>query len=155
MKNPDSKKEQKYERLYKQLKELFDKTNNPIARMATIAAVLHHKMDDFFWTGFYIYDKGNLVVGPYQGPLACMLLKKNTGVCWAGYNTAETVVVPDVHVFPGHIACSSLSNSEIVVPFFNKQNKVVGVLDIDSRKYDNFNETDAKGLEKIVSLIYA
>ena len=144
----------KYQRLYNQIKELTTPVNNPISRMATISAILHHKMKGYFWTGFYLLNEGELLVGPYQGPLACLRLKKDTGVCWAGINTKETVVVKDVEEFPGHIACSSLSKSEIVVPVYNQQNEVVAVLDVDSRELSNFDEEDKLGLEKIVELIY-
>ena len=146
-------KKNRYIRIYSQLEKLFTKEANIIARMATIAALLHHKMDNFFWTGFYILDNNELIVGPYQGTLACILLKKNTGVCWAGINSKKTIVVDDVHSFPGHIACSSLSNSEIVVPVFNPDKKIFAVLDIDSTKFNCFDETDAEELEKIVQLI--
>ena len=122
--------------------------------MATINAVLHHKMPGFFWTGFYLLDNGELLVGPYQGTLACIRLKKDTGVCWAGINRGQTVIVPDVEKFEGHIACSSLSRSEIVVPVFDVNNKVTGVLDVDSRELNNFDDTDRKYLEEIVHLIY-
>jgi GAF domain-containing protein len=149
-----SKKTDKYERLYEQILELTVDKPSVISRMATIAAVLHHKMSGFFWTGFYILEDGQLMVGPYQGPLACLRLKKDTGVCWAGVNSRKSVVVDDVHQFPGHIACSSLSNSEIVVPVFNSANVVIGVLDIDSREFANFDDQDRVGLEKIVSLVF-
>lgn len=121
--------------------------------MSTVVAVLHHKMEYFFWTGFYMLVDGELIVGPYQGPVACILLKKNTGVCWAGVNQAETIVVPDVHEFPGHIACDSRSRSEIVVPLFGYRGEVIGVLDVDSKDLASFDETDALWLEKIVALI--
>lgn len=144
----------KYERLYNQIEELTTPINSPISRMATISAILHHKMKGYFWTGFYLLQEGELLVGPYQGPLACLRLKKDTGVCWAGINTQQTVIVDDVETFPGHIACSSLSKSEIVVPVFNKSEEIVGVLDIDSRDLSNFDKEDKEGLEKIVELIY-
>ncbi len=144
---------QRYARIYAQLEKLFLKTKNRISRMATIAALLHHKMPHFFWTGFYLLDKGDLVVGPYQGSLACLLLEKKKGVCWAGILRRQTVIVPDVHQFPGHIACDSRSNSEIVVPLFDKKGKVWAVLDVDSRRFDAFTQTDKEWLEKIVALI--
>lgn len=146
-------KENKYERLYTQIAELVMDKPNAVSRMATIAAVLHHKMKGFFWTGFYLLDRGELMVGPYQGPLACIRLKAHTGVCWAGVDTQKSVVVGNVHEFPGHIACSSLSNSEIVVPVWYN-GALMGVLDIDSREYTHFDEADRTGLEKIVSLTY-
>jgi len=121
--------------------------------MATIVAVLHHKMDYFFWTGFYLLEDGELIVGPYQGPVACILLEKDKGVCWAGVNRGETVVVQDVHAFPDHIACDSRSNSEIVIPLKTSEGDVIGVLDVDSKEHASFDETDARWLEKIVDLV--
>jgi GAF domain-containing protein len=150
-----NKKQQRYQRLYKQIKDLFTEAYTPAARMATIVAVLHNKMNGFFWTGFYLLDdKGDLIVGPYQGPLACILLKKHTGVCWAGIDRKETVVVPNVHEFPGHIACDSRSQSEIVVPLRNGAGDIIGVLDVDSKELSTFDETDARELEKILELVY-
>ena len=122
--------------------------------MSTIVAVLHYKMDYFFWTGFYILQNGKLQVGPYQGTLACIDLEKDTGVCWAAINRNETVVVKNVHEFPGHIACDSHTNSEIVVPVRDKNNNIVSVLDIDSKSFDSFDEIDAENLEKIVELVF-
>ena len=127
--------------------------DNPIAAMATIAAVLHNKFDHFFWTGFYLLQDGELIVGPYQGSVACIKLKKNTGVCWAGINNKETVLVPDVHQFPGHIACDSRSQSEIVLPVRNKKGEIIGVMDVDSKELNSFDEADREGLEKIITLI--
>jgi GAF domain-containing protein len=121
--------------------------------MATISALLHHKMD-FFWTGFYLLHEGKLQVGPYQGSLACIDLKNDTGVCWAAITRKQTVIVPDVHDFPGHIACDSRSQSEIVVPLFNAEGQITGVLDIDSATLSTFDETDALWLEKLVKLIH-
>jgi L-methionine (R)-S-oxide reductase len=143
----------RYKRIYDQLQELVLKTENKITRMATVAAILHHKMANFFWTGFYILVDGELIVGPYQGLLACQVLEKEKGVCWAGVTQKKTIIIPDVHKFPGHIACDSRSNSEIVVPLINKENQVCGVLDVDSRKFDAFSEIDKEWLEKIVKLI--
>ena len=121
--------------------------------MATVTAVLHHKMDYYFWTGFYLLVEGELIVGPYQGPVACIQLQTDTGVCWAGINREETIIVPDVHAFPGHIACDSRSRSEIVVPLKDKKGKIIGVLDVDSKDLDSFDGIDAKWLEKIIALI--
>ncbi|SMO75363.1 hypothetical protein SAMN06265379_106193, partial [Saccharicrinis carchari] len=95
----------KYKRLYHQLEKLTAPVKDPTSRMATLTALLHHKMKGFFWTGFYLLQTGELLVGPYQGPVACLQLKKDTGVCWAGINTRATVIVDDVDTFPGHIAC--------------------------------------------------
>lgn len=144
----------RYERIYDQLVELFQKKTTPIARMATIASLLHNKIDYFFWTGFYLLEDGDLMIGPYQGSLACILLKKNTGVCWSAINQNKTVIVSDVHTFEGHIACDSRSESEIVVLLKNKNDQVVGVLDVDSREKNSFTEADAIGLEKIASLVF-
>jgi GAF domain-containing protein len=149
-----NKKEGRYSRIYKQLSELVLKSNSPTARMATIIAVLHHKMDTFFWTGFYRIENGLMTVFMYQGPVACQILEKNEGVCWAAFNKQETVVVEDVHQFPGHIACDSRSNSEIVVPLKNHQGEIIGVLDVDSNQKAAFDEVDAKWLEKTLQLIY-
>ena len=143
----------RYERIFKQLQELLQRTDNKIARMATILSVLHHKMPHYFWTGFYIIAEGELVVGPYQGPLACQVLERNKGVCWAGLERKEVIIVPDVHQFPGHISCDSRSNSEIVIPLFDEKNEIWAVLDVDSRKLDAFSDVDKEWLKKIVQLI--
>jgi len=148
------KKRNRYQRIFKQLQDLLELHDNPVASMATIVAVLHHKFDYYFWTGFYLLQDGDLIVGPYQGPVACIKLKKDTGVCWAGINQKESIVVPDVHNFPGHIACDSRSNSEIVVPLKNKEDEIIGVLDVDSSVLNSFDEADREGLEKILQLIY-
>jgi len=147
------KKTGRYNRIYAQIKELMSKSNDTIAQMATVSAILQHKMDYFFWCGFYRLIEGELVVGPYQGPVACQKLQKDKGVCWASVNQNKSIIVPDVHLFPGHIACDSRSNSEIVVPLRNKNGKVIAVLDVDSKDYNSFDETDAVFLEKIVALI--
>lgn len=144
----------RYERMYDQLKELFQKKTTPIARMATIASLLHNKIDYFFWTGFYLLEDGELIVGPYQGSLACIVLKKNTGVCWAAINEQKILIVNDVHDFDGHIACDSRSESEIVVPIKNKRGEIIGVFDVDSREKASFSDADAKGLERITSLVF-
>jgi L-methionine (R)-S-oxide reductase len=150
-----NKKEGRYSRIYSQLSDLIKKSNSPTARMATIVAVLHHKMDSFFWTGFYLIENEEMTVNMYQGPVACQILEKNKGVCWAAFNKKETVVVEDVHQFPGHIACDSRSNSEIVVPLKNRKGEIIGVLDVDSKDKAAFDEADARWLEKILELIYS
>jgi len=150
----DSKQKQgRYSRLLIQIDDLLKKPGNTISQLATIAAVLHHKMDYFFWCGFYLLDDGQLIAGPYQGPVACQLLAKNTGVCWAGINEGKTIIVPDVHKFPGHIACDGRSNSEIVVPLKDINGNIIGVLDVDSKDFNSFDQDDADGLEKILSLL--
>lgn len=150
-----NKKESRYSRIYMQLGELLVKSRSINARMATIIAVLHHKMDTFFWTGFYMLENDEMTVQMYQGPVACQVLEKNKGVCWAAFNKKETVIVDDVHQFPGHISCDSRSNSEIVVPLKNHNGEVIGVLDIDSREKSAFDITDGQWLEKILELIYS
>lgn len=151
----DSKKKLgRYQRVHNQLAKLLEPHDNPVAAMATINAVLHNKFDYYFWTGFYLLHEGELIVGPYQGPVACIKLKKDAGVCWAGINQKQTIIVPDVHEFPGHIACDSRSKSEIVVPLKNKSGEITGVLDVDSASLNSFDETDRLGLEKILELVY-
>ena len=147
-------KEARYARIADQLRELFGATHDPAARMATAAAILSAKMPGFFWTGWYLLRGGDLTVGPYQGPLACLVLTEHTGVCWAGIDGGESVIVPDVHAFPGHIACDSRSRSEIVVPLRDRGGAVVGVLDVDSKELDHFDKTDREGLEAVVALIH-
>jgi L-methionine (R)-S-oxide reductase len=146
-------KSKRYEHIYKQLQELLLKSEDTDARMCSIVAVLHHKMEKFFWTGFYCLRNEKLIVRTYQGPVACMELKKNTGVCWAGINAGRTIVVDDVEQFPGHIACDSRSRSEIVIPLHDKNGNVYGIMDIDSKELAAFDEVDALWLEKIVKLI--
>lgn len=145
-------KSNRYLRIYEQLKGLLVKSNDPDARMATIVAVLHHKMESFFWTGFYCLKDGELIVKNYQGPVACQVLEKNKGVCWAGITQGKTIIVPDVSQFPDHIACDSRSKSEIVVPLKDDTNRIIGVLDVDSTSLNAFDQTDAEWLEKIVAL---
>lgn len=140
--------------MYDQLDVLMNKTTDVDARMATIVAILHHKMAYFFWTGFYFISSGELTVKTYQGPLACQVLQKHTGVCWAAIDQKKTIVVPDVHQFPGHIACDSRSQSEIVIPVKNRNGEITGVLDVDSESLGSFDQTDAEWLEKIVNFIY-
>ncbi len=148
-----SKKEGRYQRIISQLGGLLTKTNDPIARMATIAAVLSHKFDYFFWCGFYIVNGDKLIVGPYQGPVACQVLQ-GTGVCLAAVTQKQSIVVPDVHKFPGHIACDSRSNSEIVVPVRDPEGNVLAVMDVDSASFDSFDEIDRVHLEIINAFIY-
>ena len=148
------KKQARYQRLYDQLKSLMVESSDPDARMATIVAILHHKMEYFFWTGFYFLRSGVLTVKTYQGPLACQVLHQHSGVCWAAIDQKKTLVVADVHQFPGHIACDSRSCSEIVIPVRDPYGEITGVLDVDSEAVNSFDSTDAEWLEKIVNLIY-
>ena len=118
-------KKQRYQRIQTQLQDLLKTTDDPISRMATIASLLYHKMRHFFWIGFYRLQDGQLLVGPYQGVIACQTLPKGTGVCWACVNRDEAILVPDVEKFPGHIACDSRSKSEVVVPVRDTEGRVV------------------------------
>lgn len=145
--------EQRYERIRSQLAELTAKTRDRTARMATVAALLHNKMPHFFWTGFYRLIENELVVGPYQGSLACLVLPHEVGVCWAAVKARQTVVVPDVHEFPGHVACDNRSRSEIVVPLLDASGKAWAVMDVDSVRVGAFGEADRAGLERIATLI--
>ena len=148
-----SRKIKRYKRVLIQIEELIQKATDPLARMSTIIAILHHKFDYFFWTGFYRLIDGELTVSCYQGSVACLVLEKHTGVCWTAIDEKKIQIVPDVHKFPGHIACDSRSASEIVIPIW-KNNKIVAVLDVDSKELDSFNEIDAEFLEKIVGMVY-
>ncbi len=144
-------KEEQYQHLLPQIKGLLEGEPDLVANLANIAAALKEQFD-FFWVGFYLVKDDELVLGPFQGPVACTRIKKGRGVCGTSWSQAKTTIVPDVEKFPGHIACSSISKSEIVVPLF-KNNAVWGVLDVDSDQYNSFDETDAQFLEEIVSLI--
>jgi GAF domain-containing protein len=152
---PDPRLADRYGRIADQLADLYAGYRDPVARMAGMAALLHHKMPHFFWTGFYRLQGDLLVVGPYQGPLACAVLEPPAGVCWAAVQRQEPVLVPDVHAFPGHVACDSRSQSEVVVPVRDAAGQVVGVLDVDSADPDAFSTTDVAGLERLVALISA
>lgn len=141
----------KYQNLYKQLESLLSGETDQIANMANMAALVHETFG-FWWTGFYIVKGEQLVLGPFQGPIACTRIPYGKGVCGTSWKRQETIVVPDVEEFPGHIACSSLSRSEIVVPIFS-DNKVYAVLDIDSKELATFDNIDKEWLEKIVELL--
>lgn len=142
---------EKYQLAYKQLESLLEGEKDMIAKMANVAAVLH-EMFGFWWTGFYRVIDGELVLGPFQGPLACMHIAKDRGVCGTARAQDRTLVVPDVEEFPGHIACSAASKSEIVVPMHQGRD-VVAVLDIDSEKLATFDAVDQEYLEQVVCLI--
>ena len=141
----------RYELLYEQVKALINKENDDIANMANVAAIIHEAFN-FWWTGFYRVIDNELVLGPFQGPIACTRIAYGRGVCGTAWKEKKTIVVEDVHQFPGHIACSSASKSEIVVPIF-KNNQVVAVLDIDSEKLATFDNIDKEWLEKLVELL--
>ena len=141
-----------YDLLNRQLAALLDGESDLIAKMANVAAVLHESFG-FWWTGFYRVAGNELILGPFQGPVACMHIPFGKGVCGTAWARGETVVVPDVEAFPGHIACSSASRSEIVVPVFGSGGSVTAVLDIDSDRLAAFDEEDKVWLEKIVRLL--
>jgi len=143
--------QEQYEALLPQIKALLEGEKDLIANLANVAAALKEQFG-WFWIGFYLVKDNELVLAPFQGPVACTRIKKGRGVCGASWAEARTLIVPDVEKFPGHIACSSLSKSEIVVPMISEA-KVVGVLDVDSDELDEFDTTDQKYLEQIVQLI--
>ena len=142
---------EKYKLLYEQVKALIQTEKDEIANMSNIAAIIHETFK-FWWTGFYRVINNELVLGPFQGPIACTRIGYGKGVCGTAWKEGKTIVVEDVHQFPGHIACSSASKSEIVVPIF-KDNQVVAVLDIDSEKFATFDNIDMEWLEKIINLV--
>ena len=144
-------KEDQYQNLLPQIKGLLEGESDLVANLGNIAAALKEQFN-FFWVGFYLVKNDELVLGPFQGPVACTRIKKGRGVCGTSWEMAKTIIVPDVEKFPGHIACSSLSKSEIVLPLF-KEGEVVGVLDVDSSSLDSFDETDKIYLERIIELI--
>lgn len=144
-------KAEKYDLLLPQLKSLLEVERDIIANLANISAALK-EVFDFFWVGFYLVKDDELVLGPFQGPIACTRIKYGRGVCGSTWKNKKAIIVPDVEKFPGHIACSSLSKSEIVIPLF-KGNIVVGVLDVDSDSYDSFDGIDEEYLTKICALI--
>lgn len=145
-------KEEKYQELVANVKAIIEGETDMIAIMSNIAAEIHQTMK-FWWTGFYRVKDGELILGPFQGPIACMHIAYGRGVCGTAWKKEKTIIVPDVEQFPGHIACSSQSRSEIVVPVFDKDNKVIAVLDIDSEHLSTFDETDQKYLEEICQAI--
>jgi GAF domain-containing protein len=142
-----------YNEIVPQIASLLEGEPDVIANLANVAAVLKQAFG-FFWVGFYLAKDGELVLGPFQGPLACTRIKFGEGVCGHAYSTRETVIVPDVDQFPGHIACATESRSELVVPIV-VSGECVGVLDVDSDKLDDFSQTDADGLGRVVGIIEA
>ena len=143
---------EKYQLLTEQIRALIEGETDSVAVMANVSAIIHETME-FWWTGFYRVKDGELVLGPFQGPVACMHIRYGKGVCGTAWKEQRTIIVPDVEQFPGHIACSSLSRSEIVVPVFSKGGEVVAVLDIDSKELSTFDETDRAYLEEICKMI--
>lgn len=144
-------KEEQYQLLIPQIEGLLYGETDLIANLANVAAALKEQFK-WFWVGFYLVKNNELVLGPFQGPVACTRIAKGRGVCGTSWDKAETLIVPDVDAFPGHIACSSLSRSEIVLPLFS-HGEVIGVLDVDSAELNEFDETDAKYLSQVINLI--
>lgn len=144
-------KEQQYQTLFPQIEALLAGETDMTANMANVAAALKQTFD-FFWVGFYVVKKDMLVLAPFQGPIACTRIRHGKGVCGTAWKEAKTLIVPDVELFPGHIACNAASRSEIVVPVI-REGKVIAVLDIDSDKPDSFDEVDANYLERICGLL--
>jgi GAF domain-containing protein len=144
-------KEEQYQSLLPQIKGLLEGESDLVANLANVAAALKEQFN-WFWIGFYLVKNNELVVGPFQGPVACTRIKKGRGVCGTSWAEAKSIIVADVEKFPGHIACSSLSRSEIVVPVI-RNNEVVAVLDVDSEALDHFDETDQKYLELVINEI--
>ena len=147
-------KDEAYAELERQIAAVLEGERHPVSRMATLACLLHERFERFFWTGFYMVDPeqpGELVIGPYQGSLGCLRIPLGKGVCGTAAKTGETQIVADVHAFPGHIACDTRSNSEIVVPVRGADGALIGVLDIDSEAFEAFDDTDARWLERILA----
>ena len=141
-----------YEALLPQINGLIETESDLTANLANIAAALKEAFG-FFWVGFYMAKEGQLVLGPFQGPIACTRIPFHKGVCGASYSQQKTIIVPDVDQFPGHIACASASKSEIVLPVFHRNGTVAMVLDVDSDQLNDFSETDAEGLQNILTLL--
>lgn len=145
-------KEEKYKSLLPQIKALIEAETDLTANMANVCAALKYGMD-FFWVGFYLIKENELVLGPFQGPVACTRISYGKGVCGYSWKENKVVIVEDVDQFEGHIACSSLSKSEIVLPIFNVNNQIIGVLDVDSKHLATFDKTDEKYLKEVLSLL--
>lgn len=150
--NPSLTKEERYRQLLPQVKALVADESDLIANMANVCGALKFSMEGFFWVGFYFVKCGELVLGPYQGPVACTRIQIPNGVCGKAAESMESIIVPDVEKFPGHIACSSLSKSEIVIPII-RNGKVLAVLDVDSDRLNMFDKTDEKYLSEICAMI--
>lgn len=147
-----SSKEEKYRELFPQIKSLVEGETDLIANMANICSALKYSMN-FFWVGFYLIKNNELVLGPFQGTIACTRIQKGKGVCGKSWELNDVIIVEDVDQFPGHIACSSLSKSEIVLPVYNSNKEIIGVLDVDSDEYSSFDRTDEFWLKQVVALL--
>lgn len=155
---PDAQRSERYAELAVEIDAVLEGETDTIARMATVAAMLASRFEHFSWTGFYLVDRSRaeqLVIGPYQGTLGCLRIDFDRGVCGAAAMRRQTVIVPDVDVFDGHIACDSASRSEIVTPVLDAGGALIAVLDVDSTTPDAFTEADARGLEHIVARVFA
>lgn len=151
------KKESIYAQVEAEILSVTDGEFNVIANMASVSCLLNLAFEDYFWVGFYIVDvekEEELVIGPYQGTLGCLRISFDRGVCGVAAKTGKTQIVENVHAFPGHIACDSQTNSEIVVPVFNKHSELIAVFDVDSTKLSTFNEVDQLWLEKIINKVF-
>ena len=151
-------KTKRYAEIAAEIAAVIEGETNLIARMASVSNLLHHAFDHFFWTGFYLVDPekpDELVVGPYQGTLGCLRIPFSKGVCGAAATRRETIIVPDVHEFPGHIACDSRSESEIVVPVFDKAGLLIAVFDVDSDQKSQFDASDKAGIEAILEAAFS
>ncbi|MBN1468251.1 MAG: GAF domain-containing protein [Fusobacteriaceae bacterium] len=145
-------KNERYEYLIKYLESTIEDEKNFIANISNASAIINENLDNLNWAGFYLYDGTELVLGPFQGKPACVRIKLNKGVCGTAAFEKKSLIVPNVHEFPGHIACDAASNSEIVIPMY-KNDKLIGVLDLDSFEYNNFDKTDKLYLEKVVEIL--
>ena len=153
--NNSSAKLAKYDRLYAQISEYIKTTDDIWARLCTIESVLHHKIPYFFWTGVYASVNDELIVRSYQGPVACQKLRHHVGVCWTAINSKKALIVDNVNEFPGHIACNSMTQSEIVIPIKDQDGKIFACLDVDSKALSSFDKDDEIGLTKILNLLYS
>jgi GAF domain-containing protein len=154
---PSNDKAKAYADVAAEIAAVLEGESNLVARLSTVVALLTATFDSYFWTGFYLVDPDQpdqLVIGPYQGTLGCLRIAFGRGVCGAAAQSRQTQIVPDVHAFPGHIACDSRSNSEIVVPAFGPDGALIGVLDVDSTAFGAFDEVDAAGLEAILAQVF-
>ena len=146
-------KQEKYDRVISMLEAAWRETDDPVARMATVAALLFRDFDDFFWAGFYLLRDTSLTVGPYLGAPAAVVLPRNLGVCWSAVNNSETTVVANVHEFEGHVRVEGRSNSEISIPLRGASGEVIGVFHVDHADFDAFDSVDIESLERIVSML--
>ncbi|MDJ0839798.1 MAG: GAF domain-containing protein [Acidobacteriota bacterium] len=147
-------KQQRYEQSYRELESVLEGIEDHVAVMATINCILKTNMEDFFWVGFYRVVDGALLVGPYQGTMGCLRIEFGRGVCGTCAAEMKTQIVADVHQFPGHIACDSRSNSEIVVPVTDKKGALIAVFDVDSTRFNTFDEVDREWLERIMARFF-